>query len=47
MGGDGEIIKETKTKVQMGSRSYKNQSQPTVSTTTERKVYNQKNFFNK
>ena len=47
MGGDGEIIKETNTKVQMGSRSYKNQSQPTTYTTSERKVYTQKNFFNK
>ena len=47
MGGDGEIIKETNTKVSMGSRSNKNQSQPTVTTTHERKVYNQKNFFNK
>ena len=46
-GGDGEIIKDTKTKVQMGSRSYKNTSQPIVQTTTERKVYTQKNFFNK
>jgi len=46
-GGDGEIIKETNTKVSMGSRSNKNQSQPIVTTTHERKVYNQKNFFNK
>jgi len=46
-GGDGEIIKDTRTKVQMGSRSYKNPSQPTTYTTTERKVYTQKNFFNK
>ena len=46
-GRDGEIIKETNTKVQMGSRSFKNQSQPTTYTTTERKVYNQNNFFNK
>lgn len=46
-GGDGEIIKDTRTKVQMGSRSYKNTSQPTTYTTTERKVYTQKNFFNK
>ena len=46
-GGDGEIIKETNTKVSMGSRSNKNQSQPTVTTSHERKVYNQKNFFNK
>ena len=45
-GGDGEIIKETNTKVQMGSRSYKNTSQPITTTTHERKVYNQKNFFN-
>ena len=45
--GDGEIIKETNTKVQMGSRSYKNTSQPTTTVSHERKVYNQKNFFNK
>ena len=46
-GGDGEIIKETKTTVKMGNRSYKNQSQPKTYTTSERTVYNQKNFFNK
>ena len=46
-GGDGEIIKETNTRVQMGSRSNINPSKPTVSTTHERKVYTQKNFFNK
>ena len=46
-GGDGEIIKETNTRVQMGSRSYKNTSQPTTTVSHERKVYNQKNFFNK
>jgi hypothetical protein len=46
-GKDGEIIKETNTKVQMGSRSFKNQSQPTTYTTHERKVYNQNSFFNK
>ena len=46
-GGDGEIIKETNTKVQMGSRSQYNQTKPTTYTTSERKVYNQKNFFNK
>ena len=45
-GGDGEIIKETNTKVQMGSRSYKNQTQPITTTTTEKRVYNQKAFFN-
>ena len=46
-GGDGEIIKETNTKVQMGSRSQYNQSKPVVYNTSERQVYNQKNFFNK
>ena len=46
-GGDAEIIKDTRTKVQMGSRSFKNTSQPTTYTTTERKVYTQNNFFNK
>ena len=46
-GGDGEIIKETNTKVQMGSRSQYNQTKPTTYTTSERKVYNQKSFFNK
>ncbi len=46
-GGDGEIIKETKTKVQMGSRSQYNQTKPTTYTTTEKKVISQKNFFNK
>lgn len=46
--GTGQIVKETTTKVSMGSRSqYQNQSKPTVSTTTERKVYNQNNFFKK
>ena len=46
-GEDGEIIKETNTKVQMGSRSQYNQTKPTTYTTSERKVYNQKSFFNK
>ena len=46
-GGDGEIIKETNTKVQMGSRSQYNQTKPTTYTTSERKVYNQRTFFNK
>lgn len=46
--GKGTIVKETTTKVQMGSRSqYHNQGKPVVSTTTERKVYNQNNFFKK
>lgn len=46
-GRDGEIIKETNTRVQMGSRSQYNQTKPTTYTTSERKVYNQRNFFNK
>jgi hypothetical protein len=45
--GDGEIIKETNIKVQIGSRSYKNKEQPKTYITREKKVYNQKNFFNK
>lgn len=46
-GGDGQIIKETNTKVQMGSRSQYNPTKTNTYTSTERKVYNQKNFFNK
>lgn len=47
-GNDGEIVKETKTKVQMGSRSqYKGTGNPTSSVTTERRVYNSNAFFNK
>ena len=47
-GNGGKIVKETTTKVQMGSRSqFQNQSKPVVKTTTERKVYNQNNFFKK
>ena len=46
-GGDGEIIKETKTTVKVGNRSYKNQSQPKTYTTSQREVYSQKNFFKK
>ena len=46
--GTGQIVKETTTKVQMGSRSqYQNPSKPVVTTTTERKVYTQNNFFKK
>lgn len=45
--GNGEIIKDTKTKVQIGSRSYKSDNKPTTYTTSERKVYNQESFFNK
>jgi len=46
-GEDGDIVKETRTKVQMGSRSQYNQTKPTTYTTTEKKVISQKNFFNK
>ena len=46
-GEDGEIVKETKTRVQMGSRSQFNQTKPTTYTTTEKQVISQKNFFNK
>ena len=46
-GEDGEIVKETKTRVQMGSRSQYNQTKPTTYTTTEKQVISQKNFFNK
>ena len=46
-GSGGQIIKETTTQVKMGSRSqYQNPSQPKVTTSTERKVYNQNNFLN-
>ena len=46
--GSGGIIKETTTKVQMGSRSqYNSQNKPITTTTTERKVYNQNNLFKK
>ena len=47
MDGDGEIVKETKTRVQMGSRSQYNQTKPVSYTTTEKKVISQKNYFNK
>ena len=47
-GKNGQIIKETTTKIQTGSRSYQNQSQPRTYTTTEKRVYNnQHNFSNK
>lgn len=47
-GKSGQIVKETTTKVQMGNRSqFQNQNQPSVKTTTERKVINQNNFFKK
>ena len=47
-GSGGGIIKETTTKVQMGSRSqFNSQNKPITTTTTERKVYNQNNLFKK
>ena len=47
-GNGGEIVKETRTKVQMGSRSqYRNSGNPTSSVTTEKRVYNSNTFFNK
>lgn len=45
-GISGEIVKETTTQVKMGSRSqYHNQGKPIVTTSTEKKVYNQNNFL--
>ena len=47
-GNDGTIVKETRTKVQMGSRSqFRNSGNPTSSVTTEKRVYNSNTFFNK
>ena len=47
-GKDGEIVKETRTKVQMGNRSqYRNNGNPTSTVTMEKRVYNSNNFFNK
>lgn len=47
-GNDGQIVKETRTKVQMGSRSqFRNAGNPTSSVTTEKRVYNSNAFFNK
>lgn len=47
-GSGGGIVKETTTKVQMGSRSqFNSQNKPITTTTTERKVYNQNNLFKK
>ena len=46
-GNNGEIVKETRTKVQMGSRSqFRGSSNPTSSVTTEKRVYNSNTFFN-
>ena len=42
-GNNGQIVKETTTKVQMGSRSqFNNQNKPITTTSTERRIYNQK-----
>ena len=47
-GNDGGIVKETTTQVKMGSRSqFNNQSKPIVTTTVDRKSYNQSNFSKK
>jgi hypothetical protein len=47
-GNSGNIIKETTTQVKMGSRSqFNNQSKPIVTTTVDRKSYNQSNFSKK
>ena len=46
-GNDAEIVKETRTKVQMGSRSqFRGTGNPTSSVTTEKRVYNSNAFFN-
>ena len=47
-GSGGEIVKETTTQVKMGSRSqFHNQGKPIVTTSTEKKIYNQSNFLKK
>ena len=47
-GNNRGIVKETTTQVKMGSRSqFNNQSKPIVSTTVDRKSYNQSNFSKK
>lgn len=47
-GNDGGIVKETTTQVKMGSRSqFNNQTKPIVTTTVDRKYYNQSNFSKK
>ena len=42
----GEIVKETRTKVQMGSRSQYRGGNPTSYITNEKRVYNSNTFFN-
>ena len=47
-GDNNYIVKETTTKVQMGRRSqFQNPTQPVITVSTEKKVYNQNNFFKK
>ena len=47
-GDNNNIVKETTTKVQMGRRSqFQNPTQPVITVSTEKKVYNQNNFFKK
>ena len=47
-GNSGNIVKETTTQVKMGSRSqFNNQSKPIVTTTVDRKSYNQSNISKK
>ena len=47
-GNSGNIVKETTTQVKMGSRSqFNNQSKPIVTTTVDRKSYNQSNLSKK
>ena len=47
-GNNGQIVKETTTKVQMGSRSqFNNQNKPITTTSTERRIYNQNNVYKK
>ena len=47
-GSNGQIMKETTTKIQMGSRSqFNNQTKPISTTSTERKIYNQNITYKK
>ena len=47
-GSNGQIMKETTTKIQMGSRSqFNNQTKPISTTSTERKIYNQNIAYKK
>ena len=47
-GSSGEIVKETTIQVKMGNRSqFHNQGKPIVTTSTEKKIYNQNNLLKK